>query len=94
MHVLFTCGTGTVCSSIVVAVLGEHRRSLGLPEVPIEACPARDIYEHLDDVAFVAAAVQVPDDLGVPVLDVNALLFREDERIMAEFDRMVLELLG
>lgn len=94
MHVLFTCGTGTVCSAIVMAVLGEHRRLVGLPEVPMEACPASEVRSHLDGVAFVAAAVQVPDDLGVPVLDVNALLFREDEEIIATFDRMVDELLG
>lgn len=85
--ILVTCGTGTICSTIVMARLKEHCRDLGLIDrVSFSCCAACDIAEHVEGKAFVVAVVELPPDLGVPVVSGNTLLYRADADALERFD--------
>ena len=42
--------------------------------------------------AFVVATVEVPDDLGIPVVNGYRLLYEDDPDVLAEFDALVARL--
>ena len=95
LRVLVVCGTGVVCSAIVMASLEKWCSEHGLTDlVELEHSSGEDIRAKAAEADLIVTTVELPDGLGLPVLDGYELLYEDEPAVLAEFDSKVRELLG